>query len=130
MATHLFTARGAATMLLLGSSGFQAALAAGAPWAHLAYGGGHSGTLPGHLRATSAVATVAYAALAATVARRPLPETGQRRLQSGAAALFTVGTALNLASPSLPEKLTWSPVAAALAISLWRSRAEPVKARS
>ncbi len=110
----------AAAALLAGVAGFQLALAAGAPWGDVAYGGGHPGVLPDELRMTSAVVAPVYGALAAVAAGA-----GGARLRRGVlrgtTVLLTVGCAVNLASPSLPERLLWVPVTAAAAVLAWRA---------
>lgn len=114
--------RALAAVLLAAAGGFQAALALGAPWGRLAYGGGHPGTLPAGLRVASAAATVAYGALVPVVVRgRPTGRAG-RRLLGAAAVLFGVGAVANAVSPSAPERVVWTPVAALLAVTLWRLR--------
>ena len=52
--------RTVAALLLGGITGFQVALAAGAPAGRLAWGGSHDGTLPDGLRAASGVAAVVW----------------------------------------------------------------------
>lgn len=116
------TARVAATGLLLVSGAFQAALAAGAPWGRAAYGGQNSGVLPARLRMTSAVATPVYVGLAGVVWLDRLPPNVQRSGYATAAVVFAAGSAMNAASRSPVERALWTPVAAALAVSLWRSR--------
>src|SRR5918997_1038494 len=54
-----------AGVLFLAIAGFQAALAAGAPWGAAAYGGAHSGVLPESLRTSSSVAAAVYLLFAA-----------------------------------------------------------------
>ncbi|OUM45114.1 hypothetical protein B8W73_01295 [Arthrobacter agilis] len=101
-------------------SAFQAALAGGAPWGSAAYGGYHRGTLPTRFRATSAASSLAYLALAlVTVSGRP-ETTTKRRILKGSAGLMGVGTVMNLASRSRVERLLWTPVAGALAVTLLR----------
>lgn len=114
---------GRAAAALLGTVGsFQALLAAGAPWGAAAWGGAHPGVLPADLRVSSAVSVAAYAALAVVAARPSWPaQPWRRRVLTGAAALLALGTVMNLASPSLPERLIWTPVAAALSVLLWRT---------
>lgn len=101
---------------------FQVALAAGAPWGAAAWGGAHPGVLPDNLRVSSAVSAVVYGTLAVVTATALAGPTARRRILTGAAGLMAVGTLMNLASPSLVEKALWSPVAASLAVLLWRTR--------
>jgi hypothetical protein len=111
----------AAAGLLLVAAGFQVTLAAGAPFGEASFGGANPGVLPDGLRAGSAVAAVAYAALAGVAGTRLTGATLRRRLLSGTAALMTCGSVLNLASPSLVERMIWTPVTVALAITLWHA---------
>ncbi|MGL5817971.1 MAG: hypothetical protein ACRCYR_10435 [Phycicoccus sp.] len=106
---------------LAGLAAFQAALAAGAPWGVAAYGGAHDGVLPDHLRMTSAVATGVWGA-AALVVHRELPRsaTGRRMLLRSLTVVFGVGAVVNLASPSLPERMLWAPVGLVAANTSWR----------
>jgi hypothetical protein len=108
---------------LLGvAAGFQAGLAAGAPWGAAAYGGGHPGVLPSALRATSGAAVVVYSGLAYVVASDALAPSVQRGAYATLAGVFTVGAVLNAMSRSRVERLIWTPVTGALAFSLWRAR--------
>ena len=100
---------------------FQLALAAGAPWGAAAWAGQSPGVLPPSLRAASAVSVLAYAGLAAVVVTDRLRPTTRRRVLTGASLLMVVGTVGNLATPSPIERL-WAPVAAAIALLLWRAR--------
>lgn len=113
--------RGAA--VLLGVVGaFQALLAAGAPWGAAAWGGAHPGVLPAELRAGSAVSVLVYAALAVSAASSDRPaDPWRRRLLTTASGAMAVGAVMNLASPSLPERIIWAPVAGTLAVLLWRT---------
>lgn len=113
--------RRAATALIAVVAGFQAAITAGAPVGALAYGGAHEGVLPDKLRVTSAVATFVWMGLGAVVARTEfVPPRPRSWLLTGAAAVTSAGALLNLASPSFPERMVWTPISAALAVSLWR----------
>ncbi|WP_377643410.1 hypothetical protein [Oryzobacter terrae] len=103
-----------------GITAFQVSLAAGAPLAALAYGGGHEGVLPTSLRVTSAVASLLWGgALVAVATGRPHDLGRQRALYAGLAAVSGVGALVNLASPSLPERFLWVPVTAVLAVAAW-----------
>ncbi len=110
-----------ALTLLAGVGTFQAALVAGAPWGAAAWGGQAPGVLPTSLRVASAVAVLVYSGLAAIVATDGLGTTARRRLLSGASLLMVLGTVGNLATQSPVERL-WAPVAATLAVMLWRLR--------
>lgn len=104
------------------AAGFQAGLAAGAPWGAAAYGGGHPGVLPVPLRRTSAAAAVVYSGLAYVVASDALAPPVQRRAFATLSGVFAVGAVLNAMSRSRVERLIWTPVTGALALSLWRAR--------
>lgn len=115
-------ARQTATGLLVVAAGFQASLAAGAPWGVAAYGGGHPGVLPTSLRVTSATAAVVYSGLAHVVRSGRLAAPVQRRAYGVLSGVFAVGTVMNAISPSMVEKVIWTPVVGLLAYSLWRAR--------
>jgi hypothetical protein len=115
-------ARNVATGLLVVAAGFQASLAAGAPWGAAAYGGGHSGVLPTSLRASSAAAVVVYSGLAYVVWSGRLSPVVQRRGYAALSGVFALGVVMNALSPSRVEKVIWTPVVAVLAYSLWRAR--------
>jgi len=66
------------------------------------------GTLPDTLRVASAVSSVVYAALALLAVSGPRTPSRQRGLRT-ASALFALGTIMNLASPSIGEKLLRAP---------------------
>lgn len=110
-----------AAVLLLGVAGFQAALALGAPWGTAAYGGGHPGVLPDSLRSSSAGAACVYLALAAAAGTSWAAPALRRHVMYGTAGLMVVGAVMNLASPSLPERIIWTPVTVALAVLLWKA---------
>ncbi|HYI34328.1 MAG TPA: hypothetical protein VEX88_12775 [Glaciibacter sp.] len=110
-----------AGVLFLVVAAFQAALAVGAPWGEAAYGGGNPGVLPENLRGSSAIATVVYLFLAGVAGTRFSPPTLRRRLLLGASGLMAVGAVMNLASPSLVERLIWTPVTIVLVVALWRA---------
>jgi hypothetical protein len=114
--------RVAASVLLGGLTAFQVALAAGAPWGRLAWSGTHEGTLPAGLRVASGVAAVLWGtATVAVAAELPRSPRAQRILLRGVSGVCAVGAALNLASPSLPERALWAPVSAAVAVLTWRA---------
>lgn len=119
-------ARNVATGLLVVAAGFQASLAAGAPWGAAAYGGGHAGVLPTSLRASSAAAVVVYSGLAYVVWSGRLSPVVQRRGYAALSGVFALGAVMNALSPSRVEKVIWTPVVAVLAYSLWRSRSAGV----
>lgn len=108
-----------AAALFLVIAAFQAALAAGAPWGGASYGGGHRGTLPARLRASSAGATLLYGGLSAlTLTTRG--RIAKRRVLTVVTAVMALGTAMNLASPSRVERTVWTPVAGVLTVALVR----------
>jgi hypothetical protein len=98
---------------------FQLALAAGAPWGRLAWGGGHE-RLPTGYRIGSLVSILVYAVFAAIVLERagllavlPSPEIAR----VGAwiiAGYMALGIVMNAISRSLPERLVMTPVAVVL----------------
>ncbi|MGA8046949.1 MAG: hypothetical protein WCA30_11865 [Dermatophilaceae bacterium] len=114
--------RRARVVAVSGTSGlvaFQLALAAGAPWGRLAWGGRHERVLPTELRAASMASALVWAGAlvaAATASHSP----AVTRARTAYAILAGVGTVMNAVSPSRPERLLWTPVAGALAGSLWR----------
>jgi hypothetical protein len=114
--------RVAASVLLAGLTAFQVALAAGAPWGRWAWGGAHEGALPPDLRVASGVAAVVWgAATVAIAAELPRSDRAQRLLLRGVSGVCAVGTVMNLASPSVPERALWAPVSAAVAVLAWRA---------
>lgn len=119
-------ARQTSTGLLGVAAGFQAALAVGAPWGAAAYGGGHPGVLPDSLRGASAAAAVVYSGLAYLVWSNTLAPAVQRRGYATLSGGFAVGAVMNAISPSMIEKVIWTPLVGVLAYSLWRARPEPV----
>lgn len=110
-----------ATVLLVGLSFFQIALAAGAPWGAASWGGTHAGTLPRGLRIASGLAGVVVypllilvtlaAAGIVEVSWLPVPGAGWMWVLT---AFFAVGTLANLASRSRIERW-WGPVSGVVA---------------
>lgn len=113
--------RRVAVTLLAVIGSFQLALVAGRPWGAAAWAGQSPGALPTSLRVASAVSVLVYGLLAAIVVTDRLTPTARRRVLTGASMLMVIGTAANLATPSPIERL-WAPVAATLAVMLWRVR--------
>lgn len=94
---------------------FQIALAAGAPWGDLAWGGRFPGTLPTPMRAASAVSIVALLAFAAIVLIRARLFArsfygASRRLIWIVVAYFAIGIVLNALTPSTAERAIWLPI--------------------
>lgn len=112
-------ARVAAVAGTAGLVGFQLALAAGAPWGRLAWGGRHDEALPSELRAASAASALVWGG-ALVAAATPSQSPMVARVRTAYAVLAGVGTVMNAASPSRPERLLWTPVAGALCVTLWR----------
>ena len=110
----------AAAFLLLVVA-FQAALAVGAPWGAATQGGGNPGVLPDALRVASVVTLVVYALLAAVAGTSWAPATLRRRILYVAAGVMVFATVLNIASPSLIERIIWVPVTIVLVLALWRA---------
>ncbi|MCB5273907.1 hypothetical protein BJG92_01433 [Arthrobacter sp. SO5] len=108
-----------AAAILLGVAAFQGALALGAPWGTAAYGGAHPGVLPDSLRTASAVASGAYILLAAAAGTPLAGPALRRRVMYGTAGLMAVGALMNLASPSIVERMIWTPVTLGLGALLW-----------
>jgi hypothetical protein len=108
-----------ATGLLVIVACFQVFLALGAPWGAFAFGGGNPGVLPTSMRVVSAVAFFVYSSLAYVIGSGHMTS---RRAFSILAGVFLVGTLMNAISPSIGEKLLWTPVAGALTYALWRTR--------
>lgn len=92
---------------------FQFALAAGAPWGHLAMGGRHPGRLPPKMRFGAVVQAALQAAFAFVLLGRvgavsPEPP---MFLVWVVVAISGLGAVLNLITPSIPERRLWGPVA-------------------
>jgi hypothetical protein len=119
--SHRTPERRTALSLLAVVGAFQLALAAGAPWGAAAFGGQTPGVLPTSLRVVSAVSVLVYGGLGALVVTDRLGSTARRRVLTGASLLMALGTVANLATQSPVERL-WAPVAATLAVLLWRLR--------
>lgn len=91
---------------------FQFALAAGQPWGHLTMGGQFPGVLPASMR----LAAVAQGLLLVAMGLVVLSRAGMMQRSSPAwlfwivVALTALTTALNLVTPSAPERMLWGPV--------------------
>lgn len=119
--TPTTTAQRVAGWTLVGFAAFQAALAFGAPWGEAAYGGRNAGVLPAAPRVSSVVAVPIYLALAGVAFGRIGSPTVRRRVLRVAAVLLGAGALLNLASPSIVERMIWVPASVVAAISMWRA---------
>lgn len=98
---------------------FQSALAAGAPWGHLAMGGKYPGKFPTRVRILSVLNTAILLALGGVVGARAelfLPE--MRALSEWAIWIVVVFGGLsvlaNLATSSKPERAIWAPISFAM----------------
>lgn len=94
---------------------FQLALAAGAPWGHLAMGGKYPGKFPVRIRLLSIFnATILLALGGVVAARAGLYLQGLSGLSTWAVWIVVVFGSLavvaNLATPSKPERTLWGPV--------------------
>lgn len=108
------------TAILAALAVFQVALAAGAPWGRLAWGGQHR-VLPKKLRIGSIVSVVIYALIATIALDRAgaidiLPEAFSRVVMWVIFAYFTIGIMMNLISRSNPERYTMTPLTIVLAV--------------
>jgi hypothetical protein len=110
----------AACVMLAGLGVFQAALAAGTPWGHLAWGG-KSRELPMLLRGGSFLTIIVYGIAAAIIVQRAgvatvLPEAMVDVGIWVVVAVLVLGVAANAISRSLPERLAMTPITAILLI--------------
>jgi hypothetical protein len=100
---------------------FQLALAAGAPWGHLAMGGKYPGRFPARIRFLSVFNAVILMALGGVVAARAgIYLQALRDLSAWAIWIVVVFGALsmvaNLATSSTPERALWGPVSIVMVI--------------
>jgi hypothetical protein len=95
---------------------FQIALAAGAPWGHLAMGGRWAGQLPTALRGLALMQAGLMALMARIVLGQAgmLPMLGPGWLIWPIVAVSALAVLANLATPSRAERRLWSPVALAM----------------
>lgn len=110
----------ALTVILALLAVFQAALAAGVPWGHFAWGGQHR-VLPRNLRVGSVSSIVIYALIAFVAWERAgmsslLPDIVAQVAMWVVFAYFTIGIALNAFSRSTPERVTMTPIVFVLAL--------------
>ena len=104
--------------LIAGLSVLQLALAAGAPWGRLAWGGRFP-VLPPALRLGSVVAVLIHLVTGTVLASRAglvsvLPASAVTVLAWVVTATFALGVLTNLASRSRPERLVMIPLSLAL----------------
>ena len=97
-------------LLLLVQVVFQALLAAGKPWGKVAWGGTYSGVLPHKLRRVSGLVALVYLLVVTILMQYALigavfTERGFNILLWCLLVFFTLGTVLNLLSPSRPERI-------------------------
>ncbi|RWR18428.1 hypothetical protein D8Y23_09485 [Microbacterium enclense] len=109
------------TVVLAGLAAFQAALAAGAPWGTLAWGGQHR-VLPVRLRVASAVSILVYLlidliAWTRVGALRLFPPPVAEVAMWVIFGYFSLGILMNAVSRSPAERYTMVPVALVLAVS-------------
>jgi hypothetical protein len=110
----------ALTAILAALAIFQLALALGAPWGRLAWGGQHR-ILPARLRIGSAAAILIYALIVAIALDRVgvidvFPDAFSTIGMWVVFAYFTLGIALNAASRSRPERTVMVPVTIVLSL--------------
>lgn len=109
----------ALTVILAALAVFQLALALGAPWGQLAWGGQHR-VLPARLRAGSAASILIYALIAAVALDRGglidvFPDAFSAISMWVVFAYFALGILLNAASRSKTERAVMVPVTIVLA---------------
>ena len=110
----------ALTAILVALAAFQFALALGAPWGRLAWGGQHR-ILPARLRIGSAAAIVVYALIVAIAWDRlgvidVFPEGFSMIAMWVVFGYFVLGILLNAISRSSPERLVMVPVTIVLSV--------------
>lgn len=110
---------------------FQIALAAGAPWGRLAWGGQHPDVLPVRLRVGSMVSVLVYAFLCTIVLDRAdllslYPEVVSTVGIWVVFGYLLLGVAMNALSRSRAERAVMTPVAAVLAITALLTALLPV----
>jgi hypothetical protein len=125
--------------MVLAIAAVQVAMAAGAPWGGIAWGGREVGILGGDPRVASAVAAIILAWMALVMLARggviraegPVPSRHLGVENWAIAGLMAIDTAGNLASGNLFEQLVVAPMTAALtllAVILARRGVDPAAA--
>lgn len=100
---------------------FQLALALGAPWGRLAWGGQHEGRLPTAYRIASGIGILVYAGIALLALDRAgaidvVPDSVSQIGMWIVFGVLVLGTLMNLISRSKPERFVMTPFALALAV--------------
>ena len=116
--------RSAAIVYAVVSAGvvaFQLALSAGAPWGSFAMGGAFSGQFPPAMRVAAAVQALLIVFMSAVILSRagvalPSWSRASRWLVWLIVALGTASLVMNLATPSVGERMIWAPVAFVLLV--------------
>lgn len=106
----------------VGAAAFQLALAAGAPWGHLAMGGAFPGRFPPAMRGAAAVQALVLVLFGvAVMTRAGLMLSDWRaasvRVMPWVLAVSVVSVVLNAVTPSGPERALWLPASLVLAAS-------------
>lgn len=99
---------------------FQLALAAGAPWGHLAMGGQFPGVLPPAYRWAVAVQAAMLVGMGWIVWRSAMGLHATRPARGwmwGVVLYCVVAAVLNLATPSVPERRLWGPITVLMTLS-------------
>ncbi|BDC50943.1 hypothetical protein F183_A32590 [Bryobacterales bacterium F-183] len=99
---------------MIGVAVFHLALALGAPWGEASWGGSHAGVLPVNLRVAIGVSVFVDLLLAAVCAGYVARGGGRRVVLWMVAGYFALGAVLNALSPSVIERVIWTPVAVLL----------------
>lgn len=114
----VISARAAAAVIAVVVA-FQLALVLGAPWGDLTQGGAYSGTLPAVGRAVAGISLLLLGLMAVSLLARAGegPLTSAPRLLVAilgwlAVAYLALAIVVNLATPSMGERLIWAPVSA------------------
>jgi hypothetical protein len=100
---------------------FQGALALGAPWGALTWGGQYEGVLPGAMRSVAVISLLLMLFFAAVVLARAglWGRDWQRRVRRTVwvvVAYCVLGILANAVTPSAWERITWLPVVCAMLV--------------
>lgn len=107
---------------------FQVALAVGAPWGAVAWGGQDPGVLPPQLRIASVVSALVWTAVAVAVGTDRLSSGARRRLLTVLIVVMCLSAVLNAVSPSVPERSIWAPYAVLQVVLLYLARRAEARA--